>query len=324
MTAPALVRYSKPTGKVEVFRTWTGSLRGCYVRQQPAANAFEEPDDDNNDDDIPTRGCITSFTRGSRQRLRLWLLHRVTAFDEAAFRFVTLTHGRDGGIDVDDSYQTLRNCLARIRRWYRARPDLFGGEIGVLDFHIKEWQNRGAVHWHLLLGLYRTDGQPVGDHVAAEGARLLRRYWLEATGTEGSARWARKRYGVDSRALSSVEGLVAYLDKELGKAIQKTPPEDIAPGRFWGHEGDWDRYYLAPHTLDIDRARLKWRHLHADRLVRPDLRLPPKQRRPHIDGIPQFRLAGGIFYGDLAHGIVTGNFTDAEARVLARSRPPPG
>lgn len=89
----------------------------------------------------------------------------------------------------------------------------------------KEFQRRGVVHFHLCVlwppraELWRL-------------RRWLSRVWYEVVGSRDERHFLA---GTNAKAADSHHGVTEYLNRELGKARQKTLPAGLEePGRMWG------------------------------------------------------------------------------------------
>lgn len=133
-------------------------------------------------------------------------------------RFLSMTHGEEGGLSAAAS----RRQLEELGRRLEAR---LGGRL--CWFGCREWQQRGAVHWHLIVwgeGCCRV-----------EFAGLVAQLWVEITGCEGSE-WAdRMLWGTRCDEIDDERnGLVSYLGAEFTKKAQQTVPEgEEDPGSAW-------------------------------------------------------------------------------------------
>ena len=170
-----------------------------------------------------TRGAITlGMTPGVRKRMRqrcAWLLAGamswIMAGEDRSVWFLTFTHGATGGTSAAASrrqIEVLKKALAR------RCGDRFGAKL------VREWQKRGAVHWHAILFLDRLDPSEIEDCIRGE--------WHRITGDEGSDPLDRRRECFDMRATDASQHLVGYLGSEFSKKAQQTVPEgEDTPGQ---------------------------------------------------------------------------------------------
>ena len=159
------------------------------------------------------RGQIRTFSR------RSWLAlgRRLGSIDieqlekqriAAGRRFfaLTLTQGADGYV----SRNTFRAWKERVRRE--------GAEVLLWK---REYQRRGAPHWHVLISWSKVHTHPV----------QLIGHWIELT------EWTGAQYiGQHHREVDGVEGLMRYMLKDAAKHAshyQHNAPEDAEPGRWW-------------------------------------------------------------------------------------------
>jgi hypothetical protein len=156
------------------------------------------------------RGAIGEFSRNSRARL-IRLLNTVD-YSCLAFlpKFLTLTYPADFPADpatAQSHLGALRNALYR----------KFGPFPVVWR---REFQERGAPHFHLLLFLL-----PWVDHL------WLKRTWQRIIGSTGSHAFHR---GVDIRMPRNLRRVRSYVSKYMAK-LPDTPGEPGASvGRSWG------------------------------------------------------------------------------------------
>jgi hypothetical protein len=172
-----------------------------------------------------TRGHISGFSKASRRRLQR-LLAVIDQERQAVPLFVTLTY--PGEFPTDPAV-----CAAHLRA-FRARMHRRYGKFAAV--WRKEYQRRGAPHYHLLLFLDRPPEQ-----LRAEVSRL----WFEVVGS-GDERHLRA--GTQVVQVKSWRGARGYAAKYMGK-LESSQPGDchgsqqpaVSTGRLWGV---WNRALL--------------------------------------------------------------------------------
>lgn len=167
--------------------------------------------------------------------------------------FVTLTYPAE--------YCTARESKRDFRAWVRQLSREYGdGAVGLWKL---EPQERGAPHYHVLVGLSR-----LGDEDYTPGAMYLAgrrthptllafrdwvaQSWFEVVGS-GDERhlWA----GTSVESVRDPSRVTAYLCKYISKAIPEGLPGWENPGRFWGYIGlPVLRQYLAGTIRVVSRA----------------------------------------------------------------------
>ena len=176
------------------------------------------------------RSQITEFSRQSRNRL-LRLVGSINrkhySFDQVLF--VTLTYHHNWPEDPAEQYDQLRAWHKRMERRYGDLPIIWR----------KEWQDRGAPHWHLILftpaEIAPQEGEDWEFVTAATDA------WVDLVAREGDKRHWMLIKSVDVRVTSSWKGAMAYAAKHMRyiskrEAVQPRR-EDGSPlptGRLWG------------------------------------------------------------------------------------------
>ena len=189
------------------------------------------------------RAGLMGLSRQSRKRMLRALIPGMpavmsAALDDGAAALVTLTYGLDAGgfqitpADALGHLQAARNHFQR-RGW--------------CGMWIREYQVRGALHWHQVL-------RGVADRqVEVLDERALAEWWLGLTGCQGSTMQARLLHGVRLdwiRPESGPAQLAAYIAKHSSKGGQRTAErltdpstgEIIPLGRPWGYIGraEWE------------------------------------------------------------------------------------
>ena len=168
------------------------------------------------------RKAIKGYSKKSRLNLRSEL-NRVewNAIDNSKVFMITLTYE---GIPSDG--REVMGDLGAFRRRLDRWSDERGIEYGAV--WIKEFQRRGAVHFHLLVvfsELLRGDFRFHRDGLI----KFVSRSWHEITGSSDKG----------LRAGTRVEGVgrsaIGYMMRYMGKDYQKNVPPDFKNvGRFWG------------------------------------------------------------------------------------------
>ena len=155
------------------------------------------------------RGKITHFTRSSRRRL-LRLFHSLRRDVPALLG--TLTY-HETNPSPKKAKEHLDAFLKRLRRHY-AEQDLAVGGVWRMEF-----QERGTVHFHLMLFETRF-----------LNAEKVSEWWHEITDETSEQH---RKSGVDIELVEDVEQAAAYCSKYLAKAdAEESGWEE--PGRFWG------------------------------------------------------------------------------------------
>lgn len=166
------------------------------------------------------RGPITGYSPEARRRFVREIHRLAVRWEGRPPLFVTLTlPGRD--------WKRI-DYKAAFKRW---RERLCDAVPGVWGFWVLEYQDRGAVHYHLALDREAIEG-------ACRGWRTFRRWvarsWYASVGS-GQATHLRAGTNVEP-----FEKLPVYLAKEMGKHLSPRARARGAPhhtGRFWGKIG---------------------------------------------------------------------------------------
>ena len=164
------------------------------------------------------RGTIKGFTAEARKRL-LTVVSRLP--EDVHYRVVTLT--LPGYFRPWDSPEEQARLIAAFRkRVMRAFP----GSFGVWR---KEWQERGAAHWHILIG--RAKGMSM---------KWVAQNWNAIVDPTDKAHL---RAGTQVEFVRSRNGVVRYMAKELGKTVQTMEVDRMVywygtSGRSWAFWGD--------------------------------------------------------------------------------------
>lgn len=214
------------------------------------------------------RGTIKGFSRAAQRRMLLFLAS--IDWNKSPSHFVGITYHWRGGGDppgngprhgrlstvAGESSATertsagspteldwrrwkaeLASLVKRLKRRYPGR--LLGGVWK------EEFQDRGAVHFHLAL-FWREGGEPGVYELSA----YLRQAWNEIAepGDPEHLRWGSSVQEVRNRTGQELARLMGYLVKYLGKTV----PADVETGRIWGHWGQLPTETLA-------EIRLTWK-----------------------------------------------------------------
>lgn len=174
------------------------------------------------------RGAVYGLSRRSARRFR----EELTKVDYARYcgHFITLTYPQTFPEDPASWYESLKHFVRRLREDF---ADRF-----VCVIHRKEFQRRGAPHYHCLLLLNRE--VPVSLMRA-----YVRRWWTFEVGeflTTDTPVWTH----VDRLRLEERKGLEAllryvsgYLAKaEQAKRVNRETGEVLPTGRMWGCFGE--------------------------------------------------------------------------------------
>lgn len=201
------------------------------------------------------RGPIRGLSPHSRKRL----LHAALGipWGAAPAFFVTLTYHYSAGSDPAQWYRDLRAFWKRLVRDYEAFSP------GIL--WTKEFQRRGAVHFHLVIFWRRV------PHLE-QYRRWVSREWNEVAelGDELHAKAGTNVRPVRTEDVAGGQRLTRYLTKHLVKRAQKQPidpntGEVIPTGRMWGVLGDVPQETIAVFDLDdrdlaqLHRRLRRWR-----------------------------------------------------------------
>lgn len=203
----------------------------------------------------PLRSEVRCFTRQSRNRLRKALA--AIPWKVLGTRlFVTLTYGK---IFPVDGRVFQRDLYAFRRRWERAF-----GSVNCVVWK-KEFQRRGAVHWHLNMPL--PDGRSVSymrSWVARNWYEVIHRYDGPAGfGPAVPDRFSLSRGTGVEVAKSDCAGYFAYATAYKSKEYQNVVPAHVfESGRFWGIWGfrpEWVGALLdRGEFVELRRTLRKW------------------------------------------------------------------
>jgi hypothetical protein len=180
------------------------------------------------------RGEIKGFSRQSRARF----MHQIGSinrqvYDHRRVLFMTLTYHRSWSEDPAEQYGQLRKWFKRMnRRW-----------PGTVIQWRKEWQARGAPHFHLIvytpveaIPVVDAEWTFVNDAVSA---------WVGIARRPGDSEHYMRRYAVNARFLDSWRGVMAYASKTaeyLSKKETVQPVDEhgevLPTGRIWGTLGN--------------------------------------------------------------------------------------
>lgn len=167
--------------------------------------------------------------------------------------FTTLTYHFGAGIDPAKWYADLHAFWRRLRNDY--------AHFGPSVFWVKEFQKRGAVHFHLVVGWrrephlvqYRKWVARAWNEIAEPGDTL---HWMAGTNVEE----------VRIEEADGVRKFVFYVAKYLSKAQQKRlidreSGELMPTGRMWGTFGDWPDETIEVRELDDEELAQLYRRL---------------------------------------------------------------
>lgn len=162
---------------------------------------------------VPLRGDITEFSRKSRRRMLLYLNR--CDFSATRTSFLTLTFKSIPTIEA--ATQSFQKFMKRLRRAFPACAGIWR----------KEFQERGAAHYHVLL-----------VNVPYVGWRSILRTWRECTPDGGGS--------IHIKLLKSHRAIIGYVSKYIAKAPEAdsttlldvspylTAPQKPSIGRSWG------------------------------------------------------------------------------------------
>lgn len=183
------------------------------------------------------RGHISGFSKASRRRLQR-LLASVDQDRQRVPLFVTLTYPAEFPTDPAVCAAHLRAFRARMHRKY--------GKFAAV--WRKEYQCRGAPHYHLLLFLDRPPEELRAD---------VSRFWYQVVGS-GDERHLRA--GTQVVEVKSWRGARGYAAKYMGKLETLQPGTEFplfqgagSTGRLWGV---WYRALL-PITAEVYYANIE-------------------------------------------------------------------
>lgn len=128
---------------------------------------------------------------------------------------MTLTYGRD----YPDPVTAKRHLDTFGKRFVRE----FGRDVPL--FWVCECQERGAIHFHVIVG-----GQVSKNDLLTWAPSA----WIDITGYGGSDPSWRWKKAVDVTSLYGMGGFLGYLSKEVGKRHQKRTVDGKTLGRWWG------------------------------------------------------------------------------------------
>jgi hypothetical protein len=237
------------------------------------------------------RSHIHGFSRQSRNRL-LRMVGSINRkeFEPGQVLFVTLTYHRNWPDSPDEQYAQLRALHKRLQRRWGPLPLIWR----------KEWQSRGAPHFHLIvftpLEAVPEDGGywDFLDHLTGD--------WVDIVSRPGDSPRHMWIHGVDARICESWKATMAYASKHMryiSKEEQQLPVNsngDLLPtGRIWG-------------TLQRDKLPISWEtttitfkeYLQIRRYFRRLKR--PKARRHRLRSIPKADLTDEwalVSYGEV-------------------------
>lgn len=161
----------------------------------------------------PQRGQITGFSRKSRRRMLLFLNR--CDFSATRTSFLTLTFHAIP--TIDDATRSFQKFMKRLRR-------TFPNAAGIWR---KEFQERGAAHYHVLL-----------TNVPYIGWRSILRTWRECTPDHDGS--------IHIKLLRTHKAIIGYVSKYIAKPTNAdgSPLLDVSPyltaaqnqsvGRAWG------------------------------------------------------------------------------------------
>lgn len=183
------------------------------------------------------RGQIKEFTPTSGSRMRRYLRTCVAEYSV----FATLTYPHSFPIDGAESKEHLRRFLQELQRYEQRDPVCGMGAERWSAFWFMEFQERGAIHYHIFLN------RRYPKH-------WISRLWYNIVGSEDDRHLAAGTRIESIR--SGRRGICSYAAKYAAKQAQKVVPESIINcGRFWGVAGARTTVSAATTVrLDIPRA----------------------------------------------------------------------
>ena len=183
------------------------------------------------DREPPEREDIREWTVLSRKRL-LWLINNCMV---QWHTLLTVTYPETWPLIGRVSQVHLANLLRSLKRKHP----------GLLYLWVREYQKRGAQHFHILLTCRPAHAPDMryrhADGTKGKGAwgwrsahRWISRRWQESIGNFGSS--AGYLAGCRWELLEHADGGARYISQYAQKKEQKiVPDETILPGRWWGH-----------------------------------------------------------------------------------------
>lgn len=194
---------------------------------------------------IPTgrkRGCVQGYSPGARRRLMREIHQLAACWEYLRPVFITLTLPGKDWEQID--------YKAAFKRW---RERLRAFVPGVWGFWVLEYQQRGAVHYHLALD--REEVQRASGSLPAF-QQWVSQSWYESV---GSGQEDHLKAGTNVRYFKK---LPEYLAKELGKHLRQDVDNQAAQrhtGRFWGKIG---KEALKAHQIEHQRevTEAEFRH----------------------------------------------------------------
>lgn len=234
------------------------------------------------------RGVVTGFSDASRNRM----LRKLARLDPRRITFITLTYP-DAMTDDSQAYAHLRALFERFRRrWPQAS--------GIWR---KEYQDRGAIHFHLLM--FGMPWYPFKE-LREEWAGIIGHHFpapifvrIEKVRSKKGAMWYVSKYmakpqsAVDLTLLDFVAYPHAVGPTDPWAAFR--PPladgENSSPGRFWGVFNRGFLPYAARQMLIIRVAT--WRSFH-------DVK---KMLRREWAGLNRARNKGGVVLSEQAYAL---------------------
>lgn len=170
---------------------------------------------------LAERNAISKFSESSACRMRRYLRTCRAEYTH----FITLTYPHAFPIDGAESKEHLRRFMQELKRYNeREEKTSASSRRGFSAFWFLEFQERGAIHYHIFATHYVDMG-------------WLRNTWYRIVGSEDKRHLSA---GTSVERLRSGRfGTCAYASKYAAKAIQKDVPSFLENvGRFWGVTGD--------------------------------------------------------------------------------------
>lgn len=235
------------------------------------------------------RGVVTGFSEGSRRRM----LRKIARLEPRKITFITLTYP-DNFTDDAAAYAHLRALFERFRRRWPT----------VSAMWRKEYQERGAIHFHLLVfnmpfyhwrKLRSEWAAVVGHHYPATAPYV----WIVKVRSKSGAmhyvsKYMSKPQGAVDLPLLDIVTYPHALGPSDPWAAWRPPlsdTENVSRGRFWG-------LFNAPYLPYAARSCLtirvnSWRTLH-------DIK---KLMRRQWSGINRARYSGGCLFSKRASAL---------------------
>jgi hypothetical protein len=203
------------------------------------------------------RGKIREFGWKPKSRLRFCLRNVGVKLPYMVTFTYPVNYSRDG--------RKIEYHKRLLLQWFRDK--------GITAyFWFREFQSRGAPHFHLLLDMHAAELLRLFNENKGSGNDPLSMEWYRIV---GSGDEKHKRAGVRGfEVIRNYNGFISYAIKEYAsKNYQKDVPEDyFDAGRFWGFayglisfdlfsgKKSWENWELSKWEVQFNRTRRRWYH----------------------------------------------------------------